>query len=169
MSGRLRQIKKDFGDYQWCVTREDGRKIVVASVVEKVLDAVNNVKGLAAAATRLDPTKAAGVVWAGIELLLSVSFQFLVLSIYEKANIRWQVAKTAVDLRKEVLDQAEELAFIIEVCKTYEESATMTPGATLTLRKSLVSLYAKILEYQVTAYLYLKESKPRMYFLVTAT
>lgn len=72
VSKRLRKLQDEYKDKQWSFER-DGRDIAYADVIAQVVACVDNTKGLWAAAARLDPTKSAGVVWAGVEVLLTVS------------------------------------------------------------------------------------------------
>ena len=76
ISKRLRILQNEYKARQWTFKR-DGTEIAYADVVGNIVACVDNAKGLLGAAARLDPTKAAGVVWAGVEILLSVGAPLL--------------------------------------------------------------------------------------------
>lgn len=68
---RLRELQKEYKANQLTFKR-DGTDVAYADIIGNIVACVDNAKGLLAAAARLDPTKAAGLVWAGVETLLSV-------------------------------------------------------------------------------------------------
>ncbi|KAK5685814.1 hypothetical protein LTS10_001927 [Elasticomyces elasticus] len=141
----LEQARELYKKNQWSYTREDGLAVEFADVVGRLLDAVDKNKLVWRATAALDPTHAAGVVWAGAEALI-------------------MAVKDSKDILDIVLDDANFTVYAIDTCSVWEE-VSLTPAkaasseAARLLRKQLIALYTIILVYQVTACAFLEEAK----------
>ncbi|KAK5716504.1 hypothetical protein LTR15_009395 [Elasticomyces elasticus] len=141
----LKAARELYKRKQWSYTREDGGDIVFADVVGRLLEAVDKNKLVWRATAALDPTHAAGIVWAGAEALITA-------------------AKDNKDILDIVLDDANFTGYAIGTCSVWEKNS-LTPAkassseAAKLLRQELVALYTKILIYQVNACAFLEEAK----------
>ncbi|KAK5690400.1 hypothetical protein LTR97_012268 [Elasticomyces elasticus] len=141
----LKAARELYKRKQWSYTREDGGDIVFADVVGRLLEAVDKNKLVWRATAALDPTHAAGIVWAGAEALITA-------------------AKDNKDILDIVLDDANFTGYAIGTCSVWGKNS-LTPAkassseAAKLLRQELVALYTKILIYQVNACAFLEEAK----------
>ncbi|KAK4888423.1 hypothetical protein LTR27_012700 [Elasticomyces elasticus] len=141
----LKQARELYSREQWSYTREDGRAIVFADVVGRLLDAVDKSKLVWRATAALDPTHAAGVVWAGAEVLIAA-------------------VKDNKDILDIVLDDANFTVYAVDTRGVWEQvslspTKTASSEAAKLLGQALVALYTKILIYQVNACAFLEEAK----------
>jgi hypothetical protein len=73
VTGRLQYMRTEYRSKQWSCRGRDGQTVLFAGAVEKSVQGLEGTKALWKAAATVDPTKGAAVVWAGVEVILTVS------------------------------------------------------------------------------------------------